>query len=75
MSTKNIHTIEFLCKRADLDSWSKKFLLSGKHKGYKKLFVSSGSMSGLDWISTQEEYENALQGGIDLNEIDAPKKK
>ena len=39
-----------------------KILLHGKQKGYKKLLVSNGSMSGMDKIPTQDEYENAMDG-------------
>ena len=34
--------------------------------GYKKLLVSSGSKSGVEKIPTQEYYENALEGDMDL---------
>ena len=37
------------------------------HKGYEKLLVTSGSMSGVDTIPMQVEYENALKGNADLN--------
>ena len=43
------------------------FLLHGKHKGYKKLLESSGSTSGMDWIATQDEHENTLEGEVDLD--------
>ena len=62
---KSIHVIEFLGKEADQESWSEKFLSHGKHKGYKKL-LSSGSMSGMDTIPTQDKYGNALKGYMDL---------
>ena len=65
---KNIHIIEFMYKKADLESWSMKFLLHGNHKGYKKLLVSSGSISGVNKIPMQQEDDNALEGDMDLNE-------
>ena len=43
-----------------------KFLSCGKQKRYKKLLVSSVSMSGMDEIATQDEYKNALKGDMDL---------
>ena len=64
---KSIYIIEFLGKKVNQESWSKKFLLHWKQKGYKKLLVSSGSMSGMDEIPTQDEYENALKEDMDLN--------
>ena len=57
---KSIHIIEFLGTKDDCESWFKKFLLHGKHKGYKRLLVSSGSLSGVDKIPIQERYENAV---------------
>ena len=65
---KCILIIEFSGKKADRESWSKKFLLHGKHKGYKKLLASSGSTSSMDKIPTQDKYENALEGDMDLNQ-------
>ena len=56
---KSICIMVFLGKKADWKSWSKKFLLHGKQKGYKKLLISSGSMSDVDKIPTQNDYENA----------------
>ena len=44
-----------------------KFPFVWKEKGYKKLLASSGSTSGMDKTPTQDEYENALKGGTDLN--------
>ena len=32
--------------------------------------VSSGSMSGVDKIPMQEEYQNALKGGTDYQYLD-----
>ena len=64
---KIIYVIEFLGKKADWVSWSKKFLLHGKQKGCKKLLVSSMSISGMDKIPMQNEYDNALKGGMDLD--------
>ena len=52
---KSICIIEFLGKKTDGESWSKKFPLHGKQKGYKKLLVISGSTSGMDKIPTQDE--------------------
>ena len=66
---KSICIIEFSGKKTDWDSWSKKFLLHGKQKGYKKLLVSTGSMPGMDKSLTQDEYEEALKGNKDLNEM------
>ena len=63
---KSICIIEFLGKKTDWDSWSEKFLLHGKQKGYKKLLVSTGTTPGVDKIPTQEEYENALEGNNNL---------
>ena len=51
-----------------MGSWSKKFLSHGKHKGCKKLLVSSGSMKGVNKILLKEEYENALESDMELNE-------
>ena len=60
LNNKNsISITELLGKKAYWESWSERFLSCGKHKGNKKLLVSSGSPSGLDKISTQDEYENA----------------
>ena len=36
-------------------------------KGIKKLLVSSGSMSGVNKIPTHDEYEDAIEGGMDLD--------
>ena len=43
------------------------FVSHGKQKGYKKLLLSSMSMSGIDKIPTQNKYENSLEGEMDLN--------
>ena len=43
--------------------------MHGKQKGYKKLLVNNGSMPGVDKISTSDEYKNAMEGGIDLNQM------
>ena len=67
MKKKSIHIIEFLGKKTNWGSWSKKFFLCGKQKRYKKLLVSSGSTSGVDKIPTQDEYKNAMKGDTDLN--------
>ena len=64
---KSIHIIEFWGKKTDWNSWSKKFLLCGKQKGYKKLLVSTGTTPGVDKIPTQDEYESALDKDEDLN--------
>ena len=64
---KSIHIINFLDKKTNWGSWFKKFLLHGKQKGYKKLLVSNGSMSGVDKIPTQDEYKNGMEGGMDLD--------
>ena len=57
---KIICFIYFLGKKGDWESWS-------EQKGYKKLWVSSRSMSGIDEIPTQDEYENALEDDMDLD--------
>ena len=54
-------------KKHDWDIWSEKFLLHGKWKDYKKLLVSNGSTSLVDKVPTQDEYENALEGDMELN--------
>ena len=64
---KSIHIIEFSGKKTDWDSWSEKFLLHGKWKGYKKLLVSTGTTPGVDKIPTQEEFDSALEGDDDLD--------
>ena len=62
---KNMHIIEFLGKKANWESWSKKFLSHLTCKGYKKLFWSSELM--VDKIPKQNEYDDALEGDTDLN--------
>ena len=42
---KKVHIIEFPGKKTDQETWSDKFLSCDEHKGYKKLFVNSGSTS------------------------------
>ena len=65
---KSIHIIiEFSGKNADWESWSEKFLLHGKPKGYNKLMLNNKSTSDMDKIPTQDKYENALKRDIDLN--------
>ena len=64
---KSIRIIEFSGKKTDWDSWSEKFLLHGKQKGYKKLLVSTGTTPGVDKIPMQEEYKSALEEDEDLN--------
>ena len=64
---KSVHITEFLHKKTNWDSWSKKFLLHRKLEGYKKLLVSTGSTPGMDKIPTQEEYEDALKGNEELD--------
>ena len=56
--------------KANWESWSEKFLLHGRWKGYKSLLVSSIFMTSMDKISTQDKYENALEDNMDLNEKD-----
>ena len=63
---KSVCIIEFPGKKADWESWSKKFLLHGKWKGYKKLLVNSASKLGMDEIPTQDEYHNTLKGNLDI---------
>ena len=60
---KSFFIIEISGKKTDWESWSKKFFLHGKQKGYKMLLVSSGSIS----VSTQHEYENLLESDMDFN--------
>ena len=36
-------------------------------EGYEKLLVSSGSMLGMDKIPTHDDYDNAMEGHMDLN--------
>ena len=54
-----IYTIAFLGKKVDWESWSEKFLSCGKHKGYKKLLVSNGSMEGVDKIPMHDDNDHA----------------
>ena len=37
-------------------------------KGYKKILVSNGSTSGIYRIPIRDEYQNALEGDMNLNE-------
>ena len=67
MEKKSISTIEFSGKKADQESCSEKFLLVGKHKGSKKLWMSSRSTSGVDKTPMQEVYENAFKSVTDIN--------
>ena len=64
---ESIRIIELSGKKTDLDSWSEKFLSRGKHKGYKKLLVSTSATPGVNKIPMQGEYENALEGDEDLD--------
>ena len=64
---KTLHIIEFSGKKASWESWSEKFLLHGKHNGYRKLLVSSRSTSGMDTIPAQDEHENALERDTDID--------
>ena len=64
---ESIYIIEFLGKNIDQESWSEKLLSCGNHKGYKKLWVSSGSISGVDKTPAQREYKNALKGDFYLD--------
>ena len=41
--------------------------LCRKCKGYENSLVSSASMVGVDKIPMQDEYENALEGDMNLN--------
>ena len=66
---KNLCIIEFLDKKADWKSWSEKFLLNEKHTEYKKLLASSRFTSSTNKIPTQDDYENALKGNMDLNNM------
>ena len=58
---KSICITELWEKKTNWDSWSKKFLLWGKWKGYKKLLVSNESTSDVDKIPTKDEYENTIE--------------
>ena len=64
---KSIHIIEFLGKKTDRESWSKKFLSHGKQDGYKKLLVSSGSMSGMEKIPIHDEYKIIMERNTNLD--------
>ena len=64
---QSIHIIEFLSEKADWESWLMKFISHGKCKGYKKLLVSIVSMSFVNKVPLQEEYDNALEGDMDIN--------
>ena len=64
---KSIYIIDFLSSTTNGESWSKKFFSHGKQKRYKKLQVSSGSMSGMNNIPTHNGYENAMEGDTDLD--------
>ena len=64
---KSFHIIEFFGKTADWESWSNKFLSHVKHRKYKILLVSSGSMVEVDKVPIQHEYENALECDIDID--------
>ena len=44
-----------------------KFFSCGKWKGYEKLLVSNWFTSGVDKITAQDEYENAMKGDMDLD--------
>ena len=63
----SICIIKLSGKKTDWERLSKKFLLCGKHKGYKKLLVSTGTTPGVDKFPTQEEYESTLEGDEDLD--------
>ena len=39
----------------------------GKRKGYKKLLVRNDSSMGVHKIPMQKEYDEALEGNIDLD--------
>ena len=67
MSNKEKVFIQFFRKENNWGRSYKKFFLCIKQKGYKKLLVSNGPMSGVDKIPTQDEYENSLEGDMDLN--------
>ena len=60
-------SLNFWAKKNNWESWSKNFLLHGLWEGYKKLLVSNRSMSGIDKIITQDEYQNAMEGETDLD--------
>ena len=59
--------IEFFSKKTQLGKLVQKIPFAYEQKGYKKLLVSSGSTSDMEKISTQDEYENAMEGDMDLN--------
>ena len=58
---KSIRIIECYEKKTDWDSWSKKFFLHGKWKGYKKLLVSTSTTPGVDKIPTQRDLRMHLR--------------
>ena len=64
---KTIQIVEFLGKKTNWESWPEKFLLHGKQKGYKELLVNSGSMSSVDKIPSQDEWENVFEGCMDFD--------
>ena len=66
---KSVHVIEFLGKKTDWESWSEKFLLCCKWKGYKKLLLSSGPTWVMEKIPTQDEYKNAMEGDTDIDKF------
>ena len=45
-------------------------MLCGKWKRYKKPLVSIGSTSDVNKIPMREEYQNAMEGGTDLDKKD-----
>ena len=61
---KSIHIVELLDNKADWENSSKKLLLHGNNKRYKKLLVSSGSTSGVDKIPSQDEYEITIRNCV-----------
>ena len=69
---KSIHIFEFWGKILDWKNCSKKFISHGKWKSYKKLLVSSGSMSDMDnalRMSTRMQWR-VIQTSIILNRLE-----
>ena len=61
-----MHIFDLSGKKTDWESWLKMFISCGKCKDYKKLLINFGSLSEVVKIPTQGEYENDLEGDMDL---------
>ena len=64
---KKAFVLSSFWERKQIGTAGPKFLSHGKHKGYRKLLVSTGSMPGMDKSPTQDEYESALEGNKDVD--------